>query len=52
MQKVEAELTAALLRLQKAGFSVRVGDRPGLTYVGGRPLTVSQIFDLVSNLTR
>ena len=50
MSKLQAELTAALLRLQRAGYTVRKGDAPGITLVGGRPLTVPAIFDLVSNL--
>lgn len=50
ISKLQAELTAALLRLQQAGYSVRKGDRPGITFIGGKPLTVTQIFDLVSNL--
>lgn len=45
-----AELTAAILRLWAAGWSVRSGDKPGLTYVGGRLLTVPQILSLASHL--
>jgi len=46
----EGKLFAALLRLRKAGWSVAPGDKPGLTYVGGRQLTVPQIYNLVANL--
>lgn len=45
-----AELMAAMLRLQRAGWSIAPGDKPGLTYVGGRLLTVPQVFDLASRL--
>lgn len=45
-----AELMRAMLRLKRAGWSVAPGDKPGLTYVGGRLLTVPQIFDLASRL--
>ena len=46
----EAELFRALLRLKRAGWSMAPGDEPGLTYVGGRQLTVPQIVDLASRL--
>ena len=46
----KAELMRVLLRLRRAGWSVAPGDEPGLTYVGGRQLTVPQIFALAANL--
>ena len=48
----KAELLRTLLRIRKAGFSVGTGERPGLTYVGGRQLTVDQIFAFEKQLKK
>lgn len=46
----EAEFFRVLLRLKRAGWNVGIGERPGLTYVSGRQLTVQEVFDLAAKL--
>ena len=44
------DVWAAMMKLKRAGWGVAVGDRPGLTYVGGRQLTTAALLDFASRI--
>ena len=44
------DVCVAMMKLKRAGWSVAVGDGPGLTYVGGRQLTTDELLDFASRI--